>query len=480
MTFKNFILDSDHPKDECGVFGIFDCENAATYSALGLHTLQHRGQESCGIITWDGTKFHKHRRPSLVSEAFPLTDVSEPGVLPGRTAIGHVRYSTTGGSEDEGNIQPFLTTTSIGDIAVSHNGNLTNSIFVRNKLIEKGHLFQTSSDTEIILHLVAIDKADTFKDRILNALKKIEGAYSLAFMTNNCLMGIRDPAGMRPLVLGKVNNSYVLASETCALDLIGASYERDIKPGELVVISNEGIQSYFIERQVPKRFCIFEYIYFMRPNSRFGGYDVSEIRETMGRQLAIESPVEADVVVPVPDSGINAALGYSLESQIPYKQGIIRSHFVGRTFIQPTGKTRSLGTRLKLSANKAAVENKKVVLIDDSIVRGTTMPKIVEMLRKAGAKEVHVRICSPAFTNPCFYGIDTPVRKELIANQYNLDDLNAIIKSDSLAYLSIDGLYRSVNLEGRENNNRSFCDACFTGEYDIPLIDLNFKEEAYQ
>lgn len=464
----------DHPKDQCGVFGIFDNDDACHNTIIGLLTLQHRGQESTGVVTWDEGKFHTHKSPKSVSRAFHLNDETKQRELPGRMAIGHVRYSTMGGS-DYNNIQPFLMNTAIGSISIAHNGQLTNGKALREKLLSTGHSFQSTSDTEVILQLMASCKEPDFESRIIKATKKLEGAYSLVFLYENCLIGLRDPAGMRPLVLGKLGNSYVLSSETCAFDLIGAEYVRDIEPGEMIKITPEGIESTFLAQKKKLALCVFEYIYFMRPNSDFAGYNIAEIREKIGMQMAKESHIDADLISPVPDSGINAATGYAMEAGLPYRQSIIRSHFAGRSFIQPTTASRDFTTKLKLTVNKSIVKDKRVVLVDDSIVRGTTMPRLVRMLRQAGAKEVHVRISSPPFKHPCFYGIDTPSRSSLAAAIHSPDSLREMVGADTLSFISIEGLYKAFELI---KNDKHFCDACFSGEYPIPIIDDEMKQQA--
>ena len=454
--------------EECGVFGVFNHNDASAMVALGLHALQHRGQEAAGIVSFDGNNFHNHRAIGLVGDNFSSEKVIKR--LPGDSAIGHNRYSTTGETVMR-NIQPLYADLVSGGFSVAHNGNLTNALKLRKNLIEKGCLFHSTTDTEVIIHLTAKSKAKRPIDRITDALRQIEGAYSLVAMTSDSLIGVRDPNGVRPLVLGKIDDSFVLASETCAFDIIGADYVRAIKPGELVVINKTGLQSYkpFGERN--SHFCIFEYIYFARPDSIVEDVNVYESRKKIGAMLAKENPVKADLVVPIPDSGVPAALGYSEKSKIPFDLGIIRNHYVGRTFIEPTDQIRHLGVRLKHNANKLKIKNKRVILVDDSIVRGTTSKKIVEMVRDAGAKEVHMRIASPPTAHPCFYGIDTPKRKELLAAKMSVKEMEKFLSVDSLAFISMDGIYKAMGEKKRDGKTPQFCDACFTGEYPIPTID---------
>ena len=456
--------DDDHPKEECGVFGIFGEKEAANYAALGLHALQHRGQEAAGIVSYDGANFLAQRGEGHVSHVFRDEKLSR---LQGDRAVGHVRYSTAGGANFR-NIQPLFATFEFGGLAVSHNGNLTNALALRKDLVHRGSLFQSTSDTEVILHLIARSEKTNVEDRLVDALRQVEGAYSLVVMTEKKLMGVRDPMGVRPLVLGRLDGSYILCSETCALDLMGAEFVRDIAPGELVVITDQGLKSLRPFRPQPPKLCIFEYIYFARPDSVIEGKNVYTVRLNIGKELARESPVDADVVVPVPDSGVPAALGYARAIGIPFDYGIIRNHYVGRTFIQPTAKTRQLDVKRKLNANREVLAGKRVVLVDDSIVRGTTSLKIVEMVRQAGASEVHLRISSPPTSDPCFYGIDTPSRENLIAAQLvNVEAIARELKVDSLAYISLSGLYRAVGEVGRNAECPQFCDACFTGVYPI-------------
>ena len=462
--------DTDHFHDECGVFGIYGHPDAAALVALGLHALQHRGQEAAGIFAYDGEQFNDHRRMGLVSDNFSSKDVIER--LRGHSAIGHVRYATTGEVALR-NVQPLFFEIELGGLAICHNGNLTNSYQLRKQLVRGGSLFQSTSDTEVINHLIATSKQSTIIDRLVDALRQIEGAYSLAALTQDSVIGVRDPFGVRPLVIGKLADAWIISSETCALDIIGAEFVRDVEPGEIVIIDENGLESLKPFTRKPERFCVFEYIYFARPDSVVEGHSVYEARKRIGRELARESFVDADVVVPVPDSGVPAAIGYSQEAGIPFELGIIRNHYVGRTFIEPTDQIRHLGVRLKHNANRADLEGKRVILVDDSIVRGTTSTKIVEMVRNAGAREVHMRISSPPTTNPCFYGIATPDREQLLASRYDVDAMARLIGVDSLAFISLDGLYRAMGETRRDTNAPRFCDACFTGDYPIPLIDAD-------
>jgi amidophosphoribosyltransferase len=458
----------DHFHDECGVFGIFGHPDAGATTALGLHALQHRGQEACGIVTFDGEHFHAHRAMGLVGDNFGSESVIRR--LKGTVAVGHVRYSTTGETVLR-NVQPLFADFEFGGLTVAHNGNLTNALAIRKALVKRGSIFHSTSDTETIIHLVATSHYSTVVDRLIDAMRQLEGTYSLVAITRRKLIGMRDPYGVRPLVLGRLDGALILSSETCALDIIGAQFIRDVEPGEMIVIDEQGVRSIKPFAKIPRRFCIFEYIYFARPDSTMEGRNVYEVRKRIGAELARESPVEADMVVPVPDSGVPAAIGYAEQSGIPFEFGIIRNHYVGRTFIEPTQHIRLLGVRLKHNANAARLKGKRVVLVDDSIVRGTTSVKIVQMVRNAGAKEVHLRISSPPTTNPCFYGIDTPERRELLAATRNLAEMIRYIGVDSLAYVSIDGLYRAVDEPGRDSIRPQYCDACFTGDYPIRLVD---------
>ncbi|MCJ2017664.1 amidophosphoribosyltransferase [Methylobacterium sp. E-065] len=466
----DFDLDGDTLREECGVFGIFGHPEASAIVALGLHALQHRGQEAAGIVSFDGSVFHSERRPGLVGDSF--SDGETIARLKGRAAIGHVRYSTTGGTILR-NVQPLFAELASGGLAVAHNGNLTNALSIRRDLVRDGAITQSTSDTEVILHLAARSRKPRIIERFIDALQAIEGAYAIVALTNKKLIGARDPMGIRPLVLGELDGRYMLASETCALDIIGARFVRDIENGEIVVISEEEVESIRFADAVPMRPCIFEYIYFARPDSVVNGKSVYEVRKAIGRELAREASVPADVVVPVPDSGVPAALGFAQETGLPFEMGIIRNHYVGRTFIQPTQSVRELGVRMKHSANRAAIEGKSIVLVDDSLVRGTTSVKIVRMMREAGAAEVHFRIASPPITYPDFYGIDTPEREKLLAATHDLEAMRKYIGADSLAFLSIPGLYRAMGEESRNAACPQYTDHCFTGEYPTGLTDLS-------
>ena len=461
-------FDDDHLQEECAVFGIFGADEASINTALGLHALQHRGQEAAGIVSFDGKTFFAHRGLGHVGENFGAGS-SHIANLVGHVAIGHNRYSTSGNSNALLEIQPFSSELAFGGFALAHNGNLTNAARLRSSLVETGSLFQSSSDTEIIVHLVARSHQDTVTDRLIDALKQIEGAYSLVCVAKDMLIGVRDPLGVRPLVLGKQGDAYVLASESCALDIVGAEIVRDLDPGEMVVITKAGIKSIKPFPAKQSRFCVFEYIYFARPDSVLEGRGVYHARKAIGAELANESRADADLVVPVPDSGVPAALGYAEAAKIPFELGIIRNHYIGRTFIQPTQQGRNDSVKMKHNANPATVRGKRVVLVDDSIVRGTTSRKIVAMMRAAGAAEVHMRIASPPTTNPCFYGVDTPDKDQLIAAKLDIDAIAKEIGADSLAFISIDGLYRAMGEAGRNPDGPQFCDACFTGDYPIKL-----------
>jgi amidophosphoribosyltransferase len=466
--------DDDKLHEECGVFGIWNHADAAAVVALGLHALQHRGQEATGIVSFDGERYHSQRGMGLVGDNFG--DARVIASLGGARAVGHTRYATTGDTILR-NVQPLYADFEFGGFAVAHNGNLTNATALRRALVRRGCLFQSTTDSEVFIHLIAISEYSTVIDRLIDALKQVVGAYSLIALSNDALIGVRDPLGVRPLILGRVGHpedggAWVLASETCALDIVGAEFVRDIEPGEIVVISEQGVRSIRPFSRIAPRFCVFEYIYFSRPDSVVEGMSVYLARKRIGAELARESHIVADVVVPVPDSGVPAAMGYAEESGLPFELGIIRNHYVGRTFIEPTERVRNLGVKLKHSANAAVLAGKRVVLVDDSIVRGTTSRKIVEMVRNAGAAEVHMRVSSPPTTHSCFYGIDTPQREKLLAANHSLDDMAALIGADSLAYISIDGLYRALNKGGRDPHHPQFCDACFTGDYPIPLRDM--------
>ncbi|MBI3444075.1 MAG: amidophosphoribosyltransferase [Magnetospirillum sp.] len=461
--------DDDHLREECGVFGIFGHPEAAAHVALGLHALQHRGQEAAGIVAFDGTQFHNHRGLGHVEDNFGSETVIRR--LKGSQAVGHVRYSTTGETLLR-NVQPLFAEMEFGGLALGHNGNLTNAMALRRQLVRRGCLFQSTTDTEVIIHLIAISLYSTVEDRLIDALRQIEGAYSLVAATTDSVFGVRDPLGIRPLVLGRLDKAWILASESCALDIIGAEFVRDVEPGEIVILNAEGIRSVkpFVKRS--SRFCIFEYIYFARPDSVVEGTSVYEARKRIGSELARESNVAADVVVPVPDSGVPAAIGFAAEAKIPFELGIIRNHYVGRTFIQPTDNIRHTGVKMKHNANRPMLAGKRVILVDDSIVRGTTSRKIVEMVRQAGATEVHMRISSPPTTHSCYFGIDTPEREKLLAARYDVEGMAKLIGVDSLAFISIDGLYRAVGEPGRDKDQPQFCDACFTGDY--PVVPTDF------
>ncbi len=458
----------DTLREECGVFGIFGHPDATALTALGLHALQHRGQEAAGIVVYDGKRFHSERRLGLVGDTFSKRHVIER--LPGSAAVGHVRYSTTGETILR-NVQPLFAELDGGGFAVAHNGNLTNALSLRRQLVRDGAIMQSTSDTEVILHLLARSKRARFVERFVDAIREIEGAYSFVGLTNKKLVGARDPLGIRPLVLGELDGAPILTSETCALDIIGAKFVRDVENGEVIIIGEAGIESHKPFPVMQPRPCIFEYIYFARPDSIVGGKSVYQVRRNLGTELAKESPANADVVVPVPDSGVPAAIGFAQASGIPYELGIIRNHYVGRTFIEPTQQIRELGVRMKHSANRAAVAGKRIVLIDDSLVRGTTSVKIVRMMREAGAKEVHFRIASPPITHPDFYGIDTPDKDKLLAATHDLEGMRKYIGADSLAFLSVDGLYRAMGHEKRNPEKPQYTDHCFTGEYPTPLTD---------
>lgn len=460
----------DKFNDECGVFGIYGTADAAAHTALGLHALQHRGQEAAGIVSCAGDQFFSHRALGLVGDNF--SDAAIMSKLYGSAAIGHNRYSTTGETLLR-NVQPFYADLSLGGFALAHNGNLTNAMTLRRELIGRGSLFASSSDTEVIVHLVALSPALTVEDRVVDALKQVEGAYSLVILSATSLIGVRDPNGVRPLVLGKLGDAHILASESCAFDIIGADYVRDIAPGEMVVINQQGVKSLFPFAASAHRFCIFEYVYFARPDSVMENTSVYAVRKRIGAELARENGVAADVVVPVPDSGVPGAIGYAETAGIPFDLGIIRNHYVGRTFIEPSESVRHLGVKLKHNANSALLKGKRVILVDDSIVRGTTSKKIVAMVREAGASEVHMRIASPPTTNSCFYGVDTPEKSQLMAANHTIEEMAKIIGVDSLAFLSMDGLYRAVGEAKRNNELPQYCDACFSGDYPIKLTDYD-------
>lgn len=470
LTHPFLDLDGDKLREECGIFGVIGSSEAAAMTALGLHALQHRGQEACGIVSWDGSEFYARRGIGHVAQVF--SDQALLGELPGHMASGHVRYSTTGGAGLR-NVQPLFADLARGGFSVAHNGNISNALHLRQELVEKGAIFQSSSDTEVIIHLIATSRYPTLLDRFVDALRLVEGAYSLICMTPKRMIACRDPLGIRPLVMGRLGDSVVFASETVALDVVGATFEREIEPGEIVEVRQDGrISTHHPFGQHDARPCIFEHVYFSRPDSLFAGRSVYEARKAIGAQLAIECPTEADLVVPVPDSGVPAAIGYSQQSGVPFELGIIRSHYVGRTFIQPSDGARHSGVKRKHNANRALVEGKRIVLIDDSIVRGTTSMKIVEMMRDAGAREVHFRVASPPTAHSCFYGVDTPERSKLLAARMELEPMREFIKADSLAFVSINGLYRAVGGIERNPAAPQFCDACFTGDYPTSLTDL--------
>jgi amidophosphoribosyltransferase len=466
---------TDKFHDECGVFGVYGHPSAASLIPLGLHALQHRGQEACGIVTYDGEMFHSKRALGLVDQTFSKQETITR--LKGHAGIGHNRYATSGGTALR-NVQPLYADLAFGGFALAHNGNLTNAETLRTQLVEDGAIFQSSSDTETIIHLMATQKGQRVIDRLTYALQHIKGGYSLISLAEDKMIGLRDPHGIRPLLLGEFEGAHILASESCAFDIIGAKLIRNIEPGEMVVISDKGVQSFHpFEERPGSRFCIFEYVYFARPDSVLEGFSVYRKRKQIGVELAKEAPVEgADVIVPVPDSGVPSAIGFSQESDVPFDLGIIRNHYVGRTFIEPGQKIRNLGVRLKHNANRGVLQGKNVVLVDDSIVRGTTSRKIVEMVRGAGAKSVHMRITSPPTKHPCFYGIDTPSSEELLAHNMDVEGIAKQIGADSLAYVSLDGLYRAMNIkEGRDDQKPAYCDACFSGDYPVELVDHEEK-----
>ena len=455
-------------KEECGVFGISNSEDASTLTALSLHALQHRGQEGCGIVSFDGKKYHLEKKLGLVGDNFNKEEVLKK--IPGNYAIGHNRYSTTGDTALR-NIQPFFADTHNGGIGISHNGNLTNAITLREKLVKEGAIFHTTSDTETIVQLIAKSKRNTTMDKIVDALFQIQGGYALVMLTQNILIGVRDPYGIRPLVIGKIKNSYVFASETCALDIIGAKYIRDVENGEIVFVENNKLNSIKPFPQKKIRPCVFEYIYFSRPDSILNNKCAYEYRKNFGLELAKETHVESDLVIPVPDSGVPAAIGYSQYTKKKFELGLIRNHYVGRTFIEPNQKIRGLGVKLKLSANKSSIKNKKIILIDDSLVRGTTCHKIVKMLYDSGAKEVHVRIACPEIKFPDFYGVDTPTKKELLAANKTVEEMCKYINAKSLKFLSIEGLYKAMGFAKRNEIYPQLTDHYFTGDYPIKPID---------
>jgi len=462
-------------KEKCGVFGIFNNNDAAALTALGLHALQHRGQEGCGIVACDGNNFYAERRLGLVGDNFTKGKVLEK--LPGNSAIGHNRYSTAGNNLIK-NVQPFFADLHLGGIGISHNGNLSNALLLRKELVKNGSIFQTTSDTETIIQLVAKSKRPKIIDKIIDALFKIQGGYALTMLTNKKLIGVRDPFGIRPLVLGKINKSYVLASETCAFDIIGAKFIREVQNGEIVVIDENGIESLKPFPKLKERPCIFEYIYFSRPDSIVKDSSFYEYRKKLGSQLALESHIESDLIVPVPDSGVPAAVGYSKQIKKSVEHAIIRNHYVGRTFIEPTQQIRSFGVKLKHNINKPLVKNKSLTLIDDSLVRGTTSVKIIKMLYEAGAKKIHLRIASPPIKYPDYYGVDTPSKVELLASKFDLEGMRKFVNATTLKFLSIEGLYKSMGFEKRNPSYPQFTDHCFTGDYPIEPIDANDKNSS--
>jgi amidophosphoribosyltransferase len=470
-------FDTDKLREECGVFGVWGADSASALGALGLHALQHRGQEAAGMTSFDGKNFHSHRGMGHVAENFENEAVIRR--LAGRAAIGHVRYATTGDGALR-NVQPLFAELSTGGFAVAHNGNISNAMKVRGELNRRGSIFQSTSDTEVIIHLVATSEYRTLLDRFIDALKQVEGAYSLVCLTNEGMIACRDPLGIRPLVMGRLGEAYIFASETVALDIVGATYLRSVEPGELIEVSDTGLRSHRPFAPQRPRPCIFEHIYFSRPDSVLDGHSVYNVRKRIGAQLALESPVEADLIVPVPDSGVPAAIGYAQESGVPFELGIIRSHYVGRTFIQPGDHVRHLGVKLKHNANSAIIQGKRIVLVDDSIVRGTTSMKIVQMMRDAGAREVHMRIASPPTRHSCFYGVDTPERAKLLAAQMDVPAMNRFIHADSLAFVSTDGLYKALGEHGRDDAAPQHCDACFTGDYPTSLTDREDLERRNQ
>jgi amidophosphoribosyltransferase len=461
-------FDFDKLKEECGIFAIYNSTDAAVNTALGLHALQHRGQEAAGIVTMSGEFFAAHFADGLVADNFNSTEVVKK--LEGNAAIGHVRYSTAG-KKSSRNYQPIYAQFSFGFLAIAHNGNLTNANVLRNRLISKGAIFQSTMDTEVIIHLIALSQKSSLVDRIIDAVSQIEGAFSLVIIHKDGIIAIRDPNGVRPLSIAKLGDAIVVASETCAFDIIGAKFDRDVEHGELVIIDKFGIKSLQPFDIKPSKFCIFEYIYFARPDSTIEGKNVYAMRKNIGVELAREIKIDADVVVPVPDSGVPAAIGYAMESKIPFELGIIRNHYVGRTFIEPTDRIRHFGVKLKHNANVEVIKGKRVILIDDSIVRGTTSKKIVQMIRDAGATQVHMLIASPPTVAPCFYGVDTPDKDHLIAANHSTEEIAKMIGVDTLGYISINGLYNAIEQSKRDDENPQYCDACFTDQYPIRLSD---------
>lgn len=471
-------FDDDKFHDECGVFGVFNTPEASTHTVLGLHSLQHRGQEAAGIVSHSDGQFFAHKSLGQVADNFNTQPVIES--LPGNAAIGHVRYSTSGGAGLR-NVQPLFADLASGGFAVCHNGNLTNALTLKKHLVNKGAIFQSTSDSEVVIHLIATSTYPSLQDKFIDAMRRVEGAFAFVALSEDCLIGVRDPLGVRPLVIGKMpNDGYIFASETCALDIIGADFIRDVEPGEVVTVTKDGLTSLKPFPVSSPRPCIFEHVYFSRPDSLTNGTSIYKVRKNIGKELAKECKVDADLVVPVPDSGVPAAIGYAQEAGIPFELGIIRNHYVGRTFIEPSDTIRHLGVKLKHNANRGELDGKIVVLVDDSIVRGTTSVKIVDMVRQAGAKEVHMYIASPPTTDPCFYGVDTPDKDKLLASNMSIDDMAIHIGADSLKFISIDGLYRAVGEENRNKKSPQYCDACFSGEYPTPLTDNNASDDDKQ
>ncbi|OBX20379.1 amidophosphoribosyltransferase [Erythrobacter sp. QSSC1-22B] len=476
LTHPFHDADGDKLREECGVFGAINATDASAATALGLHALQHRGQEAVGITSFDGQEFYSRRGLGHVADNFSGQDAIAE--LPGMMAAGHVRYSTTGGAGLR-NVQPLYADLAGGGFAVAHNGNISNAGTLREDLVRRGSIFQSTSDTEVIIHLVATSRYPTITDRLIDALRLLEGAYALVVMTPAGMIACRDPLGIRPLVMGRIGDATVFASESVAFDVMGAELVREVEPGELIKVDFDGnVDSLHPFGNHSPRPCIFEHVYFSRPDSIFAGRSVYEARKAIGAQLAVESPCEADLVVPVPDSGVPAAIGYAQQSGVPFELGIIRSHYVGRTFIQPSDGARHAGVKRKHNANRALVAGKRIVLIDDSIVRGTTSLSIVEMMRDAGATEVHFRVASPPTAHSCFYGVDTPERSKLLAARMDLEPMRQFIKADSLAFVSIDGLYRAVGDKPRDSACPQFCDACFTGDYPTSLTDIARRDDA--
>ena len=476
LTHPFFDADGDKLREECGIFGVIGSKEAAGMTALGLHALQHRGQEAVGIVSYDGNQFFARRGLGHVAQVF--NDATILSELPGEMASGHVRYSTTGG-QGLRNVQPLHADLARGAFSIAHNGNISNAMTLKHELVERGSIFQSSSDTEVIIHLIATSRYAKLLDRFVDALRMIEGAYSLVCMTPKRMIACRDPLGIRPLVMGKIGDATVFASESVALDVVGAEFVREVEPGEIIEVRADGrMTSHRPFGKVSPRPCIFEHVYFSRPDSVMGGHSVYEVRKRIGIELAKESPVDADLVIPVPDSGVPAAIGYAQQSGIPFELGIIRSHYVGRTFIQPSDGARHADVKRKHNANRALVEGKRIVLIDDSIVRGTTSMKIVQMMRDAGAAEVHMRVASPPTMHSCYYGVDTPERNKLLAARMDIQEMTKFIVADSLSFVSINGLYRAVGEASRNAACPQHCDACFTGEYPTSLTDLAEREAA--